>query len=80
MMVSNDMFDRRIISRQNMRGEVNKYMTVVMQEDPLDASLIEYDDTMPAGEKNTGKLISAARIRIAPPGFRGASDRAGSNA
>lgn len=42
MMVSNDMFDRRTISRQNMRGEVNKYMTVVMQEDPLDASLVAY--------------------------------------
>ena len=46
MMVSNDMFDHRTISRQNMRDEVNKFMTTVMQEEPLDASLMEYDDSI----------------------------------
>lgn len=44
MMVSNDMFDHRTISRQNMRDEVNKYMMTVLQEEPLDASLLEFDD------------------------------------
>ncbi|WP_418480949.1 2-hydroxyacyl-CoA dehydratase family protein [Dysosmobacter sp.] len=44
MMVSNDMFDHRTISRQDMRDEVNKFMTTVMQEEPLDASLLEFDD------------------------------------
>lgn len=44
MIVSNDMFDHRTISRADMRKEVNDYMTAVMQEKPLDASLMEYDD------------------------------------
>lgn len=44
MTVSNDMFDHRTISRQDMRDEVNNYMTAVMQEKPLDASLLSYDD------------------------------------
>lgn len=44
MMVDNDMFDHRTISRQDMRDEVNKFMLTVMQEEPLDASLMEYDD------------------------------------
>lgn len=44
IIVSNDMFDHRTISRQNMRKEVNDYMTAVMKEEPLDASLLEYDD------------------------------------
>lgn len=44
MTVSNDMFDHRTISRQDMRDEVNNYMTAVMQEEPLDASLLSYDD------------------------------------
>ncbi len=44
MWVSNDMFDHRTISRNDMRHQVNQYMTAVMQEEPLDASLMDYDD------------------------------------
>ncbi|MGL4369317.1 MAG: 2-hydroxyacyl-CoA dehydratase family protein, partial [Spirochaetota bacterium] len=44
MMVSNDMFDHRTISRADMRKQVNDYMITVMHEEPLDASLLEYDD------------------------------------
>jgi len=46
MLVSNDMFDHRTITRQDMRDEVNKYMTTVMNETPLDASLLEFDDSI----------------------------------
>ena len=44
-MVSNDMFDHRTISRQDMRKEINDFMITVMQEEPLDASLMEFDDS-----------------------------------
>ena len=44
MMVSNDMFDHRTISRQDMRDQVNSFMSTVMQEEPLDASLMVMDD------------------------------------
>lgn len=44
VMVSNDMFDHRTISRQDMRTQINDFMRTVMQEEPLDASLMEYDD------------------------------------
>ena len=44
MMVSNDMFDHRTITRQDMRDEVNRFMSSVMGEEPLDASLMEFDD------------------------------------
>jgi hypothetical protein len=44
MMVSNDMFNHVTISRADMRREVNNYMTAVMREEPLDASLCDYDD------------------------------------
>lgn len=46
MIVSNDMFDHRTISRQDMRTQVNDFMRTVMQEEPLDASLMEYDDNI----------------------------------
>ena len=44
MMVSNDMFDHRTISRADIRQQVNDYMYSVMQAEPLDASLLQYDD------------------------------------
>ena len=44
IMVSNDMFDHRTISRQNMRDDVNKYMTSVLNETPLDESLLDFND------------------------------------
>ena len=42
--VSNDMFDHRTISRNDMRSQVNKYMFSVMQEEPLDETLLDFDD------------------------------------
>lgn len=44
MWVQNDMFDHRTISRNQMRKQINDYMTAVMQEQPLDASLLDIDD------------------------------------
>lgn len=44
MWVSNDMFDHRTISRGDIRRQVNQYMTTVLQEEPLDESLLEFDD------------------------------------
>ena len=44
MWVSNDMLDHRTITRNDMRQQVNEYMTTVMQEEPLDASLLDFDD------------------------------------
>lgn len=44
VMVSNDMFDHRTVSRQDMRTQINEFMRSVMQEEPLDASLLEFDD------------------------------------
>lgn len=46
MTVSNDMFDHRTISRNDMRHQVNEYMTAVLQEQPLDATLLDFDDDM----------------------------------
>lgn len=46
MIVSNDMFDHRTISRNDMRQQVNEYMTAVMQEQPLDETLLDFDDDM----------------------------------
>ena len=44
MVIPNDLFDHRTISRNDMRKEVNAFMTAVMQEEPLDASLLDFDD------------------------------------
>ena len=44
MVVSNDMFDHRTISRADIRQQVNDFMFSVMQAEPLDASLLQYDD------------------------------------
>ena len=42
--VQNDMFDHRTISRADIRQQVNDFMFSVMQAEPLDASLLQYDD------------------------------------
>ena len=42
--VQNDMFDHRTISRSSMRKQFSDYMTAVMQEEPIDASLLDLDD------------------------------------
>jgi len=44
--VPNDMFDHRTISRNDIRRCVNSYMSAVLREEPLDASLLDYDDDM----------------------------------
>lgn len=43
--VEQDLMDCRTISRQDMRDQVNNYMFNVMQEKPLDESLLEFDDS-----------------------------------
>ncbi len=35
----------RTISRRDMREQVNKYMTSVLQEEPVDPTLVDFDDT-----------------------------------
>ena len=37
--VTHDLFDPRVISRQGVRDQINRYMRAVMQEEPLDPSL-----------------------------------------
>jgi len=36
--------DKRTVSRAEIRGIINDYMTTVMQEEPLDPSLLDFDD------------------------------------
>ena len=40
-----DLEDSRTISRQDMRDAINDYMTVVMNEKPLDPTLVQFDDS-----------------------------------
>ena len=42
--VQHDLFDPRVISRQGIRDQVNRYMRTVMNEEPLDPSLEVIDD------------------------------------
>ncbi len=44
--VQQDLMDPRTISRRDMREQVNKYMTTVLQEKPVDESLVDFDDTL----------------------------------
>ena len=43
--VQQDLMDCRTISRRDMREQVNKYMTSVLQEEPVDPTLVDFDDT-----------------------------------
>lgn len=43
--VAQDLMDPRTISRAQMREAVNTYMTTVMDEEPLDPSLLKFDDS-----------------------------------
>lgn len=45
MFLPHDLEDSRTISRQEMRSSVNKFMSVVMGEEPLDPTLVEFDDS-----------------------------------
>ena len=38
--------DKRTVSRMEIRRIISDYMTTVMQEEPLDPSLVEFDDSM----------------------------------
>ena len=44
--VRQDLMDPRTISRREMREQVNKYMQTVMQEEPLDPSLLDFEDDL----------------------------------
>lgn len=43
--VQQDLMDCRTISRRDMREQVNKYMTAVLQEEPVDPTLVDFDDS-----------------------------------
>ena len=42
--VEHDLMDPRTVSRRDMRTKVNNYMINVFQEEPLDPSLVEFED------------------------------------
>lgn len=42
--VTHALMDPRKVSRQSMRSDVNRYMHTVLQEEPLDPTLEEFDD------------------------------------
>ena len=42
--VQQDLMDPRTISRRDMRNQVNSYMTSVLREEPLDPTLVDFDD------------------------------------
>ena len=43
--VRQDLMDCRTISRADMRAQVNAYMTSVLREEPLDPTLVDFDDS-----------------------------------
>ncbi len=42
--VRQDLLDPTSVSRRDMRNDVNIFMQTVMNETPLDASLVDFDD------------------------------------
>ena len=44
MWVQHDLFDHRTVSRNEIRKQINDYMFTVMNEKPLDSSLLDFDD------------------------------------
>ena len=44
--VQQDLMDPRTVSRRSMREQINKYMTTVLQEKPVDESLSDFDDSL----------------------------------
>ena len=40
-----DMFDNRVVSRQEIRDQINRFMQDVMHAEPLDPSLLVFDDS-----------------------------------
>ena len=43
--MEHDLEDCRTISRRDMRNCVNSYMSVVANEEPLDPTLVDFDDS-----------------------------------
>ena len=43
--VEQDLMDPTTVSRRTMRDQVNKYMETVMGEKPVDADLVDFDDS-----------------------------------
>ncbi len=43
--LEHDLEDSRTISRQDMRKNINDYMSVVLGEEPLDPTILEFDDS-----------------------------------
>ena len=43
--IEHDLEDSRTVSRQDMRKCVNNYMSVVLNETPLDPTIVEFDDS-----------------------------------
>lgn len=46
MWVEHDLQDPRTVSRQEMREQVNEFMRTVLQEEPLDETLVDFDDSL----------------------------------
>ena len=44
--VEHDLMDPRTVSRKSMRDSVNKYMTTVFREEPLDPTYVDYSDEL----------------------------------
>lgn len=42
--VDHDLMDPRTVSRKEMRASVNRYMETVFNEEPVDATLVDFDD------------------------------------
>ena len=42
--IEHDLMDPRTVSRKTMRDKVNEYMRTVMRAEPVDVSLLEFDD------------------------------------
>ncbi len=44
--VEQDLMDPRTVSRRSMREQINKYMTAVLKEEPVDPTLVDFDDSL----------------------------------
>ena len=42
--IEHDLMEPRTVSRKSMRGKVNEYMRTVMKAEPVDPTLLEFDD------------------------------------
>ena len=42
--IEHDLMDPRTVSRKTMRDKVNEYMRTVMRAEPVDPTLLDFDD------------------------------------